>query len=182
MRDDPHHLGESALAKIAESGKYPLDPWELEFCRWLAANRHARFKEQCAVATKFAGTDIDVVKIRQLKARKNFRGTYQQLVSRILHRLDKHREQFETENVGKAIKAHSWAIDQAMAKEDYKAIPALMEPATKAMYKHIDESVQKPMIVLNLGGFQQQHLDDPPEEIEFEEVKQLPSGEHDGTT
>ena len=133
------------------------------------------------MATKFAGTDIDFVKIRQIKARKNFRGVYTQLVSRILHRLDQHREQFETENVGKAIKAHSWAIDEALAKKDYKAIPALMEPATKAMYKHVDEAQAKPMIVLNLGGFQQQHLDDPPEEVEYEEVKQLPAGEHDPT-
>jgi hypothetical protein len=65
-----------------------------------------------------------------------------------------------------------------MAAKDYKAIPALADPAIKALYKHADEHQDKPMIVLNLTGFAQQHLEDPIETVEYE---QLESGAPDSS-
>src|ERR1051326_5621585 len=85
----------------------------------------------------------------------------------ILQRMDEHRENFESVNITKAIKAHAEAIDMAVAKQDYRAIPALVDPAIKALYKHTDEQAEKPMIVLNLGGMAGR-LDEPPTEVEHE--------------
>lgn len=130
------------------------------------------------MATMLSGTPMFHVAIRNMRATKNFRAMYGRYRSAILQRLDEHREAFETENIGKAIKAHSEALDQAMAEKDYRAIPALVEPAIKALYKNVEEHHDKPMIVLNLGGFAQQHLEDPIEEVEFEELKQLESGDN----
>ena len=53
-------------------------------------------------------------------------------------------------------------------EKDYRAIPPLVEPAIKALYKNVEEAREKPMIVLNLGNFAQAHLDDPIQDVEVE--------------
>jgi hypothetical protein len=156
---------------MAESGIAEMAEWELGFCKWAAAHQRARVKEQEAMATYLAGTPISWLQLRHLRATKAFRNWYGRYRAKILQRLDEHREAFESENVGKAIAAHSKAIDMAMAKEDYRAIPPLVEPAIKALYKNVEEHQDKPMIVLNLGNFAQAHLDDPVEEVEFEQLE-----------
>ncbi len=153
---------------MADAHDAELAEWELAFCKWLSAHQRARTKEQEAMATYLAGTPIAWVQIRQMRARKNFRNWYGRYRAKILQRLDEHRETFEAENVGKAIAAHSKALDWAVAKEDYRAIPPLVEPAIKALYKNVEEAREKPMIVLNLGNFAQAHLDDPIQDVEVE--------------
>jgi hypothetical protein len=152
---------------LEQSGMYPLEPWQLAFCKWLAAHPHSRFRVQCDMASSLAGTDIGMVEIRQMRARKNFRAMYGRYRANILQRMDEHRENFESVNITKAIKAHAEAIDLAVEAKDYRAIPALVDPAIKALYKHTDEQAEKPMIVLNLGGMAGR-LDEPPTEVEHE--------------
>lgn len=162
---------------IEASGMASLEPWELAFCKWAAAHQRARAKEQEAVASDLAGTTISWVQLRHLRARKSFQNWYHRYRAKILQRLDEHREAFESENVGEAIKAHKWALEQAQEKEDYRAIPALAEPAIKALYKHIDEQADKPLIVLNLGNVTSDRLlNAPPIEVSYEE---LPAGQED---
>lgn len=175
---DNSHLGLDKV--LEESGRHPLEAWQLAFCKWLAAHPHSRMKTQEEMATMLSGTPMFHVAIRNMRATKAFRAMYGRYRSAILQRLDEHRETFETENIGKAIKAHSEALDLAMAAKDYRAIPPLVDPAIKALYKHTEEHQDKPMIVLNFGGGRG-HLDDAPIDVEYE---QLSSGEgdHDSTT
>lgn len=162
---------------LQEAGTAALEPWQLGFCKWLAAHPNARVKEQEAMASELAGTPVYHVNIKNLRATKSFRNWYSRYQAKILQRLDAHREAFETENVGEAVKAHKWALERAQAEDDYQAIPALAAPAIKALYKHIDEQQDKPMIVVNLGGASAQRLlNAPPIDVEYEE---LPPGEEE---
>lgn len=123
-----------------------------------------------------AGTAISWGEIRRMRAQKNFRQWYARYRAKILQRMDQSREDFETNNVQKAIEVHAWALDRAKEKDDYRAVGPLAEPAIKAMYRVTNEEQAKPTIVLNLGGFAQQHLAAEPIEVEYEA---LPPGEHD---
>ena len=173
------HLGESfELAQQDLDGKHPLEEWQLAFCKWLAAHQRARTKEQEIMASELAGTAITWVEIRRMRAQKNFRNWYARYRRKILQRIEDARESFESVNVPKAVETHSWALDAAKAEGDFRAVGPLVEPAIKAMYKQVNEETQKPMIILNLGGFAQAHLTEPATVVEYE---QLESGDDDNT-
>lgn len=126
------------------------------------------------MASMLAGTPIHVVEIKRIRALKSFRNWYSRYRSKILQRLDDARESFESENVPKAIETHKWALEEAQAKGDYRAVGPLVEPAIKALYKHMDEASEKPTIVLDLGGFAQAHLAEETVDVEWEEVHDEP--------
>ena len=173
------HLGESfALAQDETNGKYPLEEWQLAFCKWLAAHQRARTKEQELMASELAGTTVSWVEIRRMRAQKNFRNWYSRYRRKILQRIEDARESFESENVPKAVEVHKWALEAAKTAEDFRAVGPLVEPAIKAMYKQVNEETQKPMIVLNLGTFAQSHMAEPEAQVEYE---QLEPGDDDDT-
>lgn len=159
------------------------EAWHLAFCKWLAAHPRAKAKVQEAKATELAGTDIPWIELKRIRAQKNFRGQYAFHRKLLENRLEKSREQFETDNVPKALELHRWGMEQAKATNDVRAVAQLVDPAIKALYREAPgEDQQRPMIVLNLGTYAQAHLESPMEEVEYEELapeppKLLESGE-----
>lgn len=126
------------------------------------------------MASHLAGTTISWQAIRRMRGQKNFMQWYHRYRAKILQRIDEAREAFETTNVPKAIDAHAYALDHAKETNDLRAIAQLAQPAIKALYRHMDEAQEKPMIVLNIGGGS--NLDQPPVDVEYEE---LPAESHD---
>lgn len=170
---DNSHLGLQPI--LEQSGLHPLEPWQLEFCKWLAAHSRAKAKDQEQMASYLAGTTITWQAIRQMRGLKNFRNWYARYRAKIMQRIDDAREAFETTNVPKAIDAHAKAIDLALDANDFKAVASLAAPAIKALYRHMEETTEKPLIVLTLGGGGAD-LDQPPIDVEYEE---LPAELHD---
>ena len=154
----PRHVREAGL-KI----------WMRQVAAYLAieGSGHTRM-EQLKTVRRIAREAVSLATYKTLLARPDF----QELLERFAQdQIAATREQFQS-MLPKVRESIEWSIDKAREKEDYKAIPGVVEPVLTRTIPKKDETVERsPVIIVNLGGtFAKQYVETTGHEVEVEEL------------
>ena len=152
-----------------------LKPWMRSFAAWFATVGNALTrKEQLIKCRQFAKDRVRINTMMTLLKRPDFAALVERYTE---HTVEGLRAQLE-DIAPDAIEANRKAIEWAVAKEDYKAIPTVTEPIlSRVVPKKDDSPARPPVLIVNLGtGFAKQYAE---AEIKECEVIELPIPEED---
>lgn len=158
----------------------PLQPWQKALAKFEAAHPGAPQSRIVQEMRKLTGvTTLTIDDFYQLRGGN---GLYREMVTRYTKKAEAKAVEalktYKLTNVPQAVELHSWAMDQAKEKEDYRAAALLVQAPLRHLSKQA-EAQDRPLIVVNIGKDAQAFLTDVEEvqEAEWEEVKELPPGE-----
>ena len=146
-----------------------LKIWMRQFAAYIAVegNGHTRY-QQVAWASRIARQRVSHNTMRRLMGRPDFQALVEKLGS---DQIAATKERFQS-MLPKIADNLEWAMDQARTKEDYKAIPQVVEPVLSRTVPKKDEQVEgRPVINVVIGGtFAQQYVEAEVQEVEVEEL------------
>lgn len=172
-------------AEPSERKRRPMQSWNYRFGQWLVEQAFPPSrKEQVEAATKLANAKLaegatPVVLNYSTIARLKRREDWQEFVKTLEKRGMEAARAIFLKDAALYAESGTWALETAVAKEDYKAVAGMVLPVwDRAVPKKDERAAQAPQIIINLGGaFARMVVDAPPQEVEVIELPALRDAE-----
>ena len=151
---------------VQEAG---LKLWMQQYAAYLAVKGNGDLKrQQLAMASRIARQRVSRSTLARLHARTDFQALVDKLGS---DQVAATKAQFQS-MLPQIADDLEWASKTARAKEDYKAIPAIVEPVLSRTIPKKDEVAEiKPIINVMIGGtFAKQYVEAEMQEVVVEEL------------
>lgn len=154
-----------------------LKLWMQQYAAYIAVKGNGDLKrQQLAMASRIARQRVSSSTLKRLHDRADFQALVEKLGS---DQLAATKMQFQS-MLPKVADNLEWSMDMAREKEDYKAMPAIVEPVLSRTIPKKDETPDsRPNIIVTIGGtFAKQYVE---AEIQEPTVEELPPPTDAGT-
>lgn len=158
----------------------PLLPWQKALAKFEAA--HPGVPEARIMKEMHKLTGVTTTTVQDYYALRGGNGMYRELVTRYTKKGEQKAlaalKTYRMDNVPKAVDLHSWAMEQAREKEDYRAAALLVQQPLRHLSKQAEQA-DRPLIVVNIGKDAASFMQEVEEiqDVEVEELPALPPGE-----
>lgn len=143
--------------------------WMRQFAAYIAIEGNGHLlRQQLAMCSRIARQRVSMNTMRRLLKRPDFQALVEKLGD---DQVAATKEKLQS-MLPKASELVEWSMDQARAKEDYKAVPSIVEPVLSRTIPKKDEALDaKPAITVIIGGtFAKQYVEAPIQDAIVEEL------------